>query len=208
MSQPVTIGETPTTIRLDEPAVQAETIVVSGTLEAADRGVADQPIDLQVGDSQKTVQTAEDGSFEGRLPRPAGQSVPVEAFYAADQTNLEPSEATTTITIPGQDSLLPGSPILWAGLAVIGVLMLLIGWFVRRSPESSRVASSIRVRSRVSEPTDHLNEGDSRPGPGPPCRRGTGRRGSHRIRGRSTATRRDHGDGPVNDPLGVPRAIP
>lgn len=163
ISQSVTVQPTATNLTVRGDQSGAAELTIDGQLTAVDGDdVADQPVQVTVGEVQRTVRTGSDGTYTlrlttARLDGENNASVPVTVQFEGQGTNLNASSATTQVSFRGSTAdaggegpggiagvIDPGQlpdeftrPL--AGVAALGVLLLVLAALVvRRRTASSK----------------------------------------------------------------------
>ncbi|WP_415380192.1 hypothetical protein [Halosimplex sp. TS25] len=109
VSQPVTVRSTATDLTVAAAQTTGDTTAVNGTLTTTDGLAVDaQPVEISVGDAvAETVRTGSNGSYDlavdgGQLAVPDEATVSVRADFGGNGTNLEGTNATTTVEYRNQ----------------------------------------------------------------------------------------------------------
>ncbi|MFB6161780.1 MAG: DUF4129 domain-containing protein [Haloferacaceae archaeon] len=138
---PVTVTTTPTTVTVNGTAVGPRTVRVRGRLATADgTPVPGQPVTVAVaGERVTTITAGQGGQYGGRVTVPsdvpANATVTVAVQYRDEGTNLGPSRAETTVSLPAATEdvnaagMGPIGMVALAALVALGGLVVLLGGY-------------------------------------------------------------------------------
>jgi len=143
---PLRVESTATSLSVAATRENGSRILLTGELSTDDgRPVAGQAVELRIdGSTVATVETRADGSFSQVVTPQAGLSgvVSVGAVYDEPSSNLDAATAQASVDLDpggggtGESDQLPLSPAVLGGGGVVVLSLLVIGWLVRRDPES------------------------------------------------------------------------